>query len=257
MTITFLGTGTSTGIPQIGCNCSTCSSIDSKDKRLRASVLISIEDIQIIIDCGPDFRQQLIREDIDRLSGILITHEHYDHIGGLDDTRPLGNVKLYAEKRVINTITHNLSYCFAENQYPGVPKIELNEIDENSFYINGIKIEPIRVMHLKLPILGFKINKFAYLTDVKTMSEAAIDKLKDIDILVINALRKNEHISHLNLNDAIDISKKINAKKTFFTHLSHDMGKHEEVSNLLPENIYFAYDGLKIETNHVINFTKQ
>lgn len=246
MEILFLGTGTSTGVPQIGCKCKVCTSNDKKDKRLRASVLISEGKDRILIDCGPDLRQQLIIHGIYYLSAILLTHEHYDHVGGLDDVRPLGEAQLYAEKKVLDIIQRNLPYCFGENRYPGVPKIHLHEISEQEFEINNLKIQPIRAKHANLPILGFRIGKFAYFTDVKTIEDKAIKQLENLDILVLNALRPFEHISHLSLNDAVKLAEKIDAKKTFFTHMSHDMGLHEEVNKKLPKNIQLAFDGLKL-----------
>ena len=246
MDILFLGTGTSTGVPQIGCTCKTCVSTDSNDKRLRASVLISEGESQILIDAGPDLRQQLLTYMINQLSGILITHEHYDHVGGLDDLRPLGKSQIYAEKRVSDVIKRNMPYCFGDKRYPGSPLIELNEIDENSFYINSIKIQPIRVMHANLPILGFRIGNFAYLTDVKTIDDKSIDQLKDLDILVLNALRPEPHISHLSLSEALDLTQKIGANKTYFTHMNHHMGLHHIVNQSLPKNIQLAYDGLQL-----------
>ena len=247
MKLLFLGTGTSTGIPQIACKCRTCVSSNSKDKRLRSSVLITDDATSILIDCGPDLRQQLITYDIDKLDAILVTHVHYDHVGGLDDVRPLGNTKVYAEKDVLNTIFRNMPYCFTENKYPGVPKISLHQISEKSFFINHLKIEPIRVMHADLPILGYRIGKLAYLTDVKTIEQKAIDQLQDLDILVINALRHNEHISHISLKEALQIAKQINAKQTYFTHISHDLGLHDEENVLLPSTIQIAHDGMIIE----------
>jgi len=246
MNIIFLGTGTSTGIPQIGCKCDTCLSVDKKDKRLRTSVLITEGESQILIDCGPDLRQQLLLNNINKLSAVLLTHEHYDHIGGLDDVRPLGNTQLYGEKRVLDIIRRNMPYSFSENKYPGVPLIDLNEIGEEEFFVNGIKIQPIRVMHANLPILGYRIGKFAYLTDVKTLSDKSIDQLKGLDVLVLTALRHQKHISHLSLDEALDIATKINARKTYFTHMSHDMGLHEVANKLLPTDITLAYDGLQL-----------
>src|ERR1035437_6264677 len=246
MNFLFLGTGTSTGVPQIGCSCSTCRSADSKDKRLRASVLLTEGDTKILIDCGPDLRQQLLTHDINSVSAVLLTHDHYDHIGGLDDVRPLGDTQLYAEKKVLSVIQRNMPYCFADIKYPGVPIIHLHEINEDIFFINNLKIEPIRIMHAKLPILGFRVGKVAYLTDIKTIDERSIEKLKNLDILVMNALRIKNHISHLSLSEAIEIATKIGAHITYFTHMSHDIGLHEEINKSLPENIKLAYDGLQL-----------
>lgn len=246
MNLLFLGTGTSTGIPQIGCTCKTCISTDNKDKRLRAAVLISEGETEILIDCGPDIRQQLLTHNIHHISAILLTHEHYDHLGGLDDVRPLGSTKIYGEKLVLETIKRNMYYCFEKKKYPGVPRLQLNEIETQLFSINQIKIQPIRVMHAQLPILGFRINRIAYLTDVKTIDEQAIEQLQNLDILIINALRHKEHVAHLDLHEALKIAGKIGAKKTYFTHMSHDMGVHEEATLLLPPNHHFAYDGLSI-----------
>ena len=246
MQLLFLGTGTSTGIPQIGCNCTVCRSTDSNDSRLRAAVLISVGNEQILIDCGPDFRQQMLIHKVKSLTGILISHEHYDHISGLDDIRPFGNSEVYAEKRVVEKIRLTMPYCFSENKYPGVPIINLHEINENEFFIGNIRIQPIRVMHAKLPILGFRINKIAYLTDVKTLPVESIEKLQGLDVLVINALRHQEHIAHLSLNEALEVVGKIGAKETYFTHMSHDMGLHNEMNRMLPEHIQLAFDGLKL-----------
>ena len=246
MNLLFLGSGTSTGVPQIGCSCRTCKSADSKDKRLRASVLITEGDTKILIDCGPDLRQQLLIHDINSVTAVLLTHDHYDHIGGLDDVRPLGDTQLYAEKRVLSVIQRNMPYCFADIKYPGVPIIHLHEINENIFFINNLKIEPIRIMHARLPILGFRVGKVAYLTDIKTISDRSIEKLQNLDVLVMNALRIKNHISHLSLSEAIEIAIKIGARKTYFTHMSHDIGLHEEITKTLPENIELAYDGLQL-----------
>jgi len=213
---------------------------------LRASVLIEKDDMKILIDCGPDLRQQLLRHNIKHLTSILLTHEHYDHVGGLDDVRPLGEVTVFAEKKVINVIQRNMPYCFVEQKYPGVPAIKLREISTEKFSIDNIEIQPIRVMHHKLPVLGFRIGKMAYLSDVKTIEDNSIEKLKDLDVLVLNALRHTEHISHINLEEALLLAKKINARKTYLTHLSHDMGKHKETQKTLPENVFIAFDDLVI-----------
>lgn len=246
MKLLFLGTGTSTGVPQIGCNCKVCRSTEIKDKRLRASVLISEGDTHVLIDCGPDLRQQLIRHQIYQLSGILLTHEHYDHVGGLDDVRPLGEARVYAEKKVLGVIKRNMPYCFVEDKYPGVPLIKLNEINEEPLKIGELNIQPIRVMHARLPILGYRFGKIAYLTDVKTIEDKSIEQLKGLEILVVNALRPQKHISHLSLDEAIEVAGKIGARETYFTHMSHDMGLHEEVDLQLPKHIHLSYDGLEL-----------
>ena len=246
MELLFLGTGTSTGVPQIGCKCDVCTSANPKDNRLRASVLISEQKNRFLIDCGPDLRQQLITYSIDNLTGILLTHEHYDHIGGLDDVRPLGGVNVFAEKKVLNVIKRNMPYCFVENRYPGVPTINLNEISEDKFIFQDQEIQPIRIMHAALPILGFRFGKIAYLTDVKTIENDSFKLLEDLDILVINALRANKHISHLSVEEALQMADKIGAKKTYFTHISHDMGLHDEVEKQLPDNVHLSFDGFKL-----------
>lgn len=247
MKVTFLGTGTSTGIPQIGCNCEVCSSSDEKDKRLRSSVLLQDENTNIIIDCGPDFRQQLLRNPVNHLDGVLITHEHYDHIAGLDDIRPLGKCVIYAEKRVLLSIRRNLPYVFLDNPYPGVPKLTLSEIEPNhNIKINSLTIQPIRLMHARLPILGFRIGKFAYLTDLKSITSEDIEQLQGLNVLVLNALRHQEHIAHITLKEAIELSQKINPQTTYFTHFSHDLGFHAEIQKILPDNMYLAFDKLEI-----------
>lgn len=244
--IIFLGTGTSTGVPQLGCNCETCLSTDPKDKRLRCSALITINNKRILIDAGPDLRQQLIKNKIYHLDAILLTHEHYDHVGGLDDVRPLGSVKVYAENNVLYTIKRNMPYCFGEHKFPGVPNLKLIEIDESEFEIEGIKITPIRTLHAGLPILGFRIGDIAYLTDTKTIADSEIEKLKNLKIFVLNALRKKEHFSHLSLDEAVEIALKVNAETTYFTHVSHETGLHSKISQELPKNIHYAFDNLSI-----------
>jgi phosphoribosyl 1,2-cyclic phosphate phosphodiesterase len=244
MKISILGSGTSTGIPQIGCGCKVCTSSDPKDNRLRASIMIEVGDKRLLVDCGPDLRQQLINHRVTHLDGILITHEHFDHIGGLDDVRPLGETNIYGEEAVLDVIKRNMPYSFVENKYPGVPMIHTHPIGTDPFYIKDIEITPVRIMHAQLPILGFRIGNFAYLTDVKTIDKQEVDKLKGLDLLIINALRIREHHSHLSLSESLELTHKIGAKATWFTHMSHDMGLHEEIEKTLPENIHLAYDGL-------------
>jgi phosphoribosyl 1,2-cyclic phosphate phosphodiesterase len=253
LTITFLGTGTSQGIPVIASNHPVCKSKDPKDKRLRVSILVSWKEYNFVIDCGPDFRQQILRENCTKIDGILLTHEHSDHTAGLDDIRPFyfeqGNMPFYAHKRVFENLRLRFSYIFETvNKYPGVPTIDEIEIDKNnSFQIGGKNIIPIEALHGKLPVLGFKIDNFAYLTDVKTIEERELEKLKGIEVLVINALRYEEHHSHLNLPQALELIEEIKPKKTYLTHISHLLGFHKEVEKKLPKNVFLAYDTLKIK----------
>lgn len=249
--IRFLGTGTSTGVPQIGCKCKVCSSSDLKDKRLRSSVMIETEKEVLLIDCTPDFRQQMIPLPFKKINGILFTHEHYDHVGGIDDLRPFssfGAVELYMEEHLEYTIRERMPYCFTSKRYGGVPDIKINRINEReSFTVGSLNIIPIRVMHNKLPILGFRINNIAYLTDVKSIPESEFDKLKGLELLVLSALRKSEHISHLTLSQAIKLSNKIVPKRTYLTHLSHEMGLHADIENDLPSSFHVAHDSLELD----------
>ena len=253
--ITFLGTGTSQGIPVIGSDHPVSFSKDLKDKRLRSSILIQNNDISINVDCGPDFRQQMLRTDCKNLDAIIFTHEHADHTSGIDDTRPFffrqGKIPIYLHERVLNSLKERFAYIFnTKKRYPGAPDFEINLIDKNQdFKIKNLIITPVESMHMKLPVLGFRINKFAYLTDVKTIERKELEKLTNLDVLVINALRFDPHPSHLNVDEAINIIDQINPKMTYFTHISHNMGFHEEVCNKLPNNISLAYDGLILELN--------
>jgi len=250
MKIHFLGTGTSTGIPQIGCHCEVCRSSDSHDKRLRTSVSIEVDDKLILIDCTPDFRQQVLPLSFRKIDALLFTHEHYDHMGGIDDLRPyavFGTVDLYMEKRLDMGLRIKMPYCFSENKYGGVPDIRVKQINEDdSFYIGHLEVIPIRVMHYQLPILGFRLNDFAYLTDVKTIPERAFEKLSGVKVLVISALRKSKHISHLSLDQALSIANRIKPETIWLTHMSHEMGLHAEVDRELPPNVHLAYDGLEL-----------
>lgn len=250
MRIQFLGTGTSTGVPEIGCKCEVCTSPDHKDKRLRASALLTINNKNILIDCGPDFREQMLTIEFKPIEGVLITHEHYDHVGGIDDLRPFcrfGDINIYAEEYVCTALKERIPYCFTESKYPGVPDITLNAIDNKPFSVDNIEVLPVRVMHHKLPIWGYRIGKFAYLTDMKTLPESEYSKLEGLDVLVISALRHKEHLSHQTLEEALIQIKKIAPKRAYLTHMSHHIGLHEDVQKDLPQNVYLAYDGLIVD----------
>ncbi len=253
LNITFLGTGTSQGIPVIGSNHPVCKSNDEKDKRLRVSVLLQWEDKNYVIDCGPDFRQQMLRENVSHLDGIILTHEHSDHTAGIDDIRPFyfrqGNIPFYASSEVLSSLHQRFAYIFeTENKYPSAPTIEEVVIDKNSVFQLGNKnVLAVEGFHHKLPVLGFKIDEFVYLTDIKTMEDDEIEKIKNCKILVVNCLRIEAHQSHLNLEEALTFIKKVNAEKAYLTHISHLLGFHAEVEKILPENVFLAFDGLKLQ----------
>jgi phosphoribosyl 1,2-cyclic phosphate phosphodiesterase len=250
--VTFLGTGTSQGIPVIGSDHPVCRSEDPKDKRLRVSVLVQLEGLNFVIDCGPDFRQQMLSNPVDHLDAILITHEHSDHTVGLDDIRPYffkqGDIPLYAHPRVMESLRKRFDYIFtSENKYPGAPSVKENVIENSAFKIRDINVMPVNVMHNRVQVFGFRIRDFAYVTDAKTIEEEEADKLKGVDVLVINALRKEPHHSHFNLEEALEFIQKIKPERAYLTHISHVMGFHKEVQAQLPENVFLAYDNLQIE----------
>lgn len=248
-TITILGTGTSTGVPQIGCPCEVCHSSDPRDKRLRSSILVSCGNTNILVDCGPDFRQQALRANISHLDAVLITHEHYDHLGGMDDVRPFGDMPVFAEQRVLDTIKRNLPYCFGEHVYPGAPRISLHPIEPGqTFRVGQLSILPVRVMHARLPILGFRIGRTGYLTDVKTISDQTIQQMQGLDVLIINGLQQSPHPSHLSIGEAVIVAEKIKAKRTYFTHFSHKIGLHATLEHILPSGMQPAFDNMQIET---------
>ena len=252
MKIIFLGSGTSHGIPVIGSTHPVCLSKNNKDKRLRSSVLISWEDYNYVIDCGPDFRQQMLRQNITHLDGILFTHEHADHTNGLDDIRPFffrqGDIPIYANKEVIKALKKRFNYIFAnENRYPGAPAVSVNLINKNRpFTVGGINVIPVEAHHNRLKVYGFRLNDFVYLTDVKTISDTEIQKIKSVKILVINALRIEPHHSHFNLEEALAFIEKIAPEKAYLTHISHLLGFHDEVEKNLPKNVHLAYDNLTL-----------
>lgn len=252
MKITILGSGTSTGVPEIGCTCQVCTSADPRDKRLRTSALFETETECILADCGPDFRAQMLRCGFRKIDGVLITHEHYDHVGGIDDLRPFcrfGEVPLYAEDYTAERLKNRIPYCFGENKYLGVPQIVLEEIvPDRPFHINRAEIVPIRVMHGALPILGYRINNVAYVTDMKTMPEEELSSLQGLDCLIVNALRHEPHWTHQTLDEALAFAGRTGAKETYFIHMSHHVGLHAEVEKKLPPHCHLAYDGLEIFT---------
>ncbi|MEO9571625.1 MAG: MBL fold metallo-hydrolase [Polaribacter sp.] len=249
--ITFLGTGTSQGIPMIANNDPVCLSKNLKDKRLRSSILISWDDVSYTVDCGLDFRQQMLRENVQSLNGVFFTHEHADHIGGIDDLRAfcyqIGEMPIYLNKRTLRSLEKRFEYIFSlENRYPGAPSVMPNIVNKSPFIVSDLEITPIEVMHGKLPITAYRFADVAYLTDVKSISTEEKKKLQNLDVLIVNALRIDEHPTHFNLQEAIDFVAEMNPKKAYFTHISHKLGFHDEVSKILPDNVSLAYDGLKI-----------
>ncbi len=252
MKIIFLGTGTSQGVPVIGCNCITCKSDDPKDKRLRSSILIQVDDKNIVIDCGPDFRYQMLREKVTHLEAIVFTHEHKDHTGGLDDIRSYNYLSkrpmdIYAEERVQASLRMEYSYIFHEHKYPGVPEVTLHTITNQPFQVAGIEFIPIRLYHHKLPIFGYRINNVAYLTDIKFIEPQEKEKLLGCKYLIVSGLRKENHIAHFSIQEAIDLIQELKPEKGFITHISHQLGLHAEISRELPDNIFLAYDRLVLE----------
>lgn len=250
MRVTFLGTGTSTGVPQVGCSCAVCTSDDPRNVRLRTSVLLEENGKRLLLDCGPDFRQQMLRVPFGQIDGVLVSHEHYDHVGGIDDLRPfcaLGSIPLYMEDYVAERIRTRLPYCFLENKYPGVPNIELHSVPlHETFTVAGFQVTPLRVMHAALPIYGYRVNNMAYITDMKTIPDTELEYLQNLDLLVVNGLRHKEHYSHQTIEDACTFARKVQARRTYLIHMSHQAGLHAELEKQLPEHIFAAYDGLSV-----------
>lgn len=251
MKVTFLGTGTSQGIPIIGSKHPVCLSDNHKDKRLRVSVLVEWDGFSFVVDCGPDFRQQMLRAQCERIDGIVFTHEHADHTAGLDDIRPFffrqGDIPIYAHERVLKQLEDRFAYIFeTENKYPGAPGVISNEIRNEPFTLGNLEVIPINGMHLNLQVFGFRFGDFAYLTDMKTIEQEELDKLKDLEVLVINALRIDPHPSHYNLDEALKVIDQLKPKRTYLTHISHLLGFHDEVQQSLPAGVFLAYDNLTI-----------
>jgi len=254
MRLTFLGSGTSQGVPIIGCGCAVCTSLDPRDNRLRVSVLVEVHDRRLLIDAGPDMRQQLLRAQVMDLDAVLITHAHMDHIGGMDDLRaisflhePPRPVPIYADAATTEAVKHMYHYAFGPGRYPGVPEFDMRMITRDRFTVEGIEVEPVEVMHMSMPVLGFRIGGLAYITDAKTIAPAEREKLRGLEVLVLNALRKQEHYSHLNLAEAVELVRELRPKAAYFTHISHWMGLHAEVQQELPPGVFLAHDGLVVD----------
>jgi phosphoribosyl 1,2-cyclic phosphate phosphodiesterase len=250
--VTFLGTGTSQGIPLIGCSCRVCQSLDYRDKRLRTSILVKEGPLTLVVDAGPDFRQQMLRHRVSGLDALLITHEHKDHLAGLDDVRAFNYIQgkpmpVYSLQRVLDHIKVEFAYAFSEKKYPGVPQIHLNPVHEEPFEVGGMMIQPILVMHARLPVLGFRMGNFTYVTDCNFLSEEARNIIRGSSVLVLNALQNEPHVSHFTLQEAIQVARELEVPRVFFIHMSHRLGLHGEIDKELPEGIKLAYDGLEIE----------
>jgi phosphoribosyl 1,2-cyclic phosphate phosphodiesterase len=254
MKVRLLGTGTSGGVPSLGCGCDVCKSLNPHDKRLRCAALLETNTTRVLIDCGPDIRQQLLNVPFKKIDGVLLTHIHYDHAGGIDDLRPFGafgDIEIYCNEATANGLIHNMPYCFGRHLYPGVPKLKLNIINPHEqFNIGDLNILPIEVMHDKVPILGFRIGQFAYITDMKSIDDQNKALVNDVNVLVVNALRWSKpHHSHMLIDDAIKFANEVGAKHTFLIHMSHKIGLHDDANSRLPNNVRLAFDGLEFTIN--------
>jgi phosphoribosyl 1,2-cyclic phosphate phosphodiesterase len=254
LTITFLGTGTSSGVPMIGCDCAVCTSTDTRDNRLRSSIWVRSEHTSLVVDAGPDFRAQMLRSNINTLDAILLTHAHKDHMAGLDDVRAYNHFQrrpmhLYADPRTEEAVRRDFYYAFSDGKYPGTPDIDLFSIGSEPFMVGDIPVTPIQVMHLRMPVLGFRFGDFTYITDANFIEEAELDKIRGSRVLVLNALRKEKHLSHFTLSEAIELAKSLDVPQVFFTHISHQLGSHAGVSAELPAGCNLAYDGLTIQVS--------
>lgn len=251
MKVTFLGTGTSQGVPVIGCSCPVCLSLDYRDKRLRSSVHIEVDGQSFVIDTGPDFRQQMLRERIPRIDAIIFTHAHRDHTAGLDDVRAYNfmqnmDMPIYGTPTVLEQLRTEYDYAFVDHTYPGIPRLDLKAIGDDPFMVNGVEVTPLPVMHLNLPVFGFRINNFCYITDANHIPDDTILKMRGSDVLVLNALQQEPHVSHFNIEEAIQQAGRIGASRTYFTHISHKLGKYNLITPELPNGICLAFDGLKV-----------
>ncbi len=238
-------------MPVIGCSCEVCSSLDFRDKRLRSSIHLEVNGHSFVVDTGPDFRQQMLRENIEHLDAIIYTHEHKDHTAGMDDIRPYNfrqkkDIPIYGTSPVLSQLEREFSYVFAAHKYPGAPGVDIHEIDNEPFSVNGILFRPIQVFHHKLPVFGYRVEDFTYITDANSISEKELEKVKGSRILVLNALQIKPHISHFTLEEALDVVNKIQPERAYFTHISHRLGTHNEIEPKLPENVFLAYDGLQV-----------
>lgn len=252
--VTFLGTGTSQGVPVIGCECNVCQSIDPRDTRLRCSILIQTKGKTICIDTGPDFRQQMLAAKVNELDAVVYTHEHKDHTAGMDDVRAYNfkqkkPMDLFVNDDVEACLKREFSYAFRENPYPGVPRLNLKRIENSPFNVHGVDFQPILLMHYKLPVFGYRVGDFAYCTDVNYIAPEEKEKLKNLDVLIITALRKEKHISHYCLEEALELIEELKPKRSYLTHISHYLGLHDGISKELPENVFLAFDGLTIQTH--------